>query len=88
MSEPTDLMLVVIDADGLIALYDPEHWHHERAKNICHLLFERGVKVLIPITAACEAITVFQSKLNKPYLADLLAQKFQTGLLRFQKPDE
>lgn len=66
---------VVFDADGLIALHDPGHDFHRVARNLFWKLGEYRVEFIFPITAICEAITVFQRRPD-PDQAEFVAKKF------------
>ena len=80
-------MLVIGDADVLVAISDPLDEHHIRAKKIIQSLIDQRVKALFPITAVCEAITVLQSKrvqrgakwVVRPEEAKFLVEKVQRG---------
>jgi len=83
-------MLVVFDADGLIAYFDPEDSNHARADILFQNLLDAEAQALFPITAVCEAVTVLQKQLpkRKPHLAGLVAEKFQAHILHLQTPNE
>ena len=95
-------MKVVFDADGLIAFFDEEDYHHKRTKALAQKLFQEKAICLIPVTAVCEAITMFQKgkkkqlengkwqweRRPKPHLAEILVSKFQTRSIRLHMLDE
>jgi predicted nucleic acid-binding protein len=94
-------MRVVFDADGLIAWYDPGDYHHKRTKVLMQRLSSEKANYCVPVTAACEAITMFQKgkgkKVNgewqwerrpKPHLAELLVGNLQTRSIHLHMLDE
>ena len=67
---------VVVDADAIIAQVNTKDENHERAKKIAESLDSSGVKVLYPVTAVTEAVTVMQSKMNSLGTAIDVAEVF------------
>jgi predicted nucleic acid-binding protein len=64
---------VIVDADGLIALFSKDDAHAEKALAILLKLVLEEAKILYPATAIAEATTTLQRKLNKPHLAAQIA---------------
>src|SRR3989442_15965964 len=81
-------MLVIGDADVLVAFADPQHGHHNRVKMICHNLCMRKAYGLFPTIAVCEAVTVLQSKLERPELAAYLVDKVNAGVFKLHPVDQ
>ncbi len=89
-------MLVVGDADVLVALADPRDEHHTRAMKIFQNLIKQKAEAIFPITAVCEAIRVLQckpvvregKKVVRPDEANFLVKKVQTGVFPLLPIDE
>lgn len=87
MDEPRKRLLVIGDADVLVAIADPLDDHHARTKKLLRGLIQHRARAFFPITAVCEAITVLQSKRVKrgeswvvrPEEAKYLVEKIQSG---------
>jgi len=67
-------MLVIADADALVAHAYPMHKFHNRIEMIIDRLIEQNSHILFPTTAVCEAVTVLQRKLQKPRSAQFLVE--------------
>jgi predicted nucleic acid-binding protein len=65
---------VVVDADGLIALFSKDDAHAETAMVLLQELVREEAKILYPSTAIVEATTTLQRKLNQPQLAAQIAE--------------
>jgi predicted nucleic acid-binding protein len=77
-----DAPLVVIgDADGLIALLQEDDSNHEKAVQIARRCVEQHAEVIFPLTAIVEAVTTLQRKLNNPPLAEKVRQQTIEGQL-------
>lgn len=57
-------VLVVVDADGIIAQTDEKDPHHQEAERITHFLINQNARVLYPVTAIAEANAHTQRVLN------------------------
>lgn len=68
----TTTEIIIVDADGLIALMNEDDINHKKAVIISSMLIKQKTKILVPITALSEAITVAKWKLNKPHLVETL----------------
>jgi predicted nucleic acid-binding protein len=64
---------VVVDADGLIALFSKDDAHAEKAILLLQELAREEAKILYPSTALVEAATTLQRKLHQPQLAAQIA---------------
>ena len=53
-------MRYIFDADGLIALYDPEHPNHNNASTILQKLDDANAEAILTYTAVSEAVTILQ----------------------------
>ncbi len=62
-------LLVVADADSIVAGAYAEDSNHERVLDLSQKLAERGAHILFPSTAISEAITTLQRKFSDPKLA-------------------
>jgi len=65
---------IIVDADGLIALFSKGDAHAEKAIALLQKLVQEEAKILYPATAIAEATTTLQRKLNKPHLAAQIAE--------------
>jgi len=69
-------MLVIVDADALIALSVPSDGNHFNAAFIIRNCQEQKVHYIIPATAICEAVTVLhRKKANAEDILQKLADK-------------
>jgi len=57
-------LLVVGDADAIIAQMDPDDIHHQKANIISHSLKSKDAQIIYPVTAILEAATHIQRVLN------------------------
>lgn len=57
-------LIIVMDADGIIAQHNPDDIHHEEAMRITKYLSENNAQVVYPATAIVEAVTHIQRVLN------------------------
>jgi predicted nucleic acid-binding protein len=64
---------VVVDADGLIALFSKDDAHAEKAILLLQELAREEAKILYPSTTLVEAATTLQRKLHQPQLAAQIA---------------
>ncbi len=81
-------MIVVGDADALIALFLEEDSHYLEASRISKYLREKGDDVIFPNTVIVEAITAFQRKFSFPQLAGILRGQYIRGLFDVEYIDE
>src|SRR5438477_1929657 len=81
-------MLVIGDADVLVAFADPRHKHHNRVKKIVTNLCLHKARGLFPTIAVCEAVTVLQSKLKRPELAAYLVDTVNAGVFKLHPVDQ
>src|SRR3954467_2021796 len=65
---------VIVDADGLIALFNKDDAHAEKAIGLLQELVREEARILYPATAIAEATTTLQRKLDKPHLAAQIAE--------------
>jgi predicted nucleic acid-binding protein len=72
-------MLLIVDADALIAMADCSHEFHNRSKEIAKNIAKYRVPCIYPLTAICEAVTVLQKKLLKPESAQFLLKLVKNG---------
>lgn len=81
-------MIVVGDADALIALLLEEDGHYQEASKISKYLYAEEHTVIFPNTAVVEAITTFQGKFSSPKLAGILSDKYAQGVFAVEYIDE
>jgi predicted nucleic acid-binding protein len=83
-----DMPLVVIgDADGLIALLQEDDSNHEKAVQIARRCVEQRAEVIFPLTAIVEAVTTLQRRLTNPSLAEKVRQQTIEGQLVIDEVD-
>ena len=77
-----DAPLVIIgDADGLIALLQEDDGNHDKAVQISQYCVEQHAEVIFPLTAIVEAVTTLHRRLNNPKLAEIVRQQTIDGRL-------
>ena len=81
-------LLVIVDADALIALSSTSDANHKKAKRTLHFLSTSHAAALFPTTAICEAVTVLRGRLNRPDDASSIINKLQNGDLPIQAVDQ
>ncbi len=57
-------LVVVVDADAIIAQMNPNDIHHKKASAISQYLIENSAQVIYPVTAVVEATTHIQRVLG------------------------
>ncbi len=72
-------LIVIIDADAIIATINETDSNHELAMNINERLTEINANVITPVTAIMEAITALKRVVNKPALSKVLVEQCQSG---------
>ena len=83
-----DAPLVLIgDADGLIALLQEDDSNHGKAARIARRCVEQRAEVIFPLTAIVEAVTTLQRRLNNPPLAEKVRQQTIDGQLVIDEVD-
>jgi predicted nucleic acid-binding protein len=65
---------IIVDSDGLIALFHEADVHAQKAIQILEYLSEKGVHILYPATVITETTALFQRRLKQPKLAAKIAQ--------------
>jgi predicted nucleic acid-binding protein len=74
-------LVVIGDADGLIALLQEDDSNHEKAVQIARWCVQQHAEVIFPLTAIVEAVTTLQRKLNNPPLAEKVRKQTIEGQL-------
>jgi predicted nucleic acid-binding protein len=80
-------LVVIGDADGLIALLQEDDSNHEKAVRIARRCVEQHAEVIFPLTAIVEAVTTLQRRLNNPPLAEKIRQQTIEGQLVIEEVD-
>lgn len=80
--------IVIGDADGLIALVNPQDFFHEKAIKLSSYLLKESIAIIYPDTAIAEAITTFQRKLSYPKYAELLLDYYKNDMFTVEYIDE
>lgn len=81
-------MIVIGDADALIALAIEKDSLYLRANAISRKLDEDNIQVIFPNTAISEAITTLLRKHSNPELAGYLAQQYKKNIFKVEYVDE
>ena len=81
-------MLLIVDADALVALADIKHGNHARSKELLACIAKYKVSCIYPITAIGEAVTVLQKKLTKPRSANFLINLVKNGKIQIENIDK
>lgn len=81
-------MIVIGDADVLIALAIEDDSLHLRATAISRKLDNSNIQVIFPNTAISEAITTLLRKHSNPKLARYLAQQYKKNIFKVEYVDE
>lgn len=76
-----DPLIIIADADALVALANPADAHHWAAKDINQSLGAKGAHILFPATAIVEALTVLHRKIANPKLTTALLERLTNGAL-------
>ena len=69
-------LLVVVDADAIVALAHPFDANHKKSNRISKKLVKLNAQVIYPATAIAEAVTVIQRVLGSGTTADGTAVSF------------
>lgn len=81
-------LLVIGDADGLIALLYSDDTNHDAAKQAAQKLASQRAEVLFPLTAIVEATTTLQRRLNNPPLVERIRQQVIAGELLIEEVEK
>ncbi len=85
MPGKSNKLLIIVDADAIIALNNRVDTNHEKAKNVLTQLTAFEAHTLFPATAICEAVTVLRGRLNKPEGAEQVMKQFHAGNFPLQE---
>lgn len=80
-------LVVIGDADGLIALLQEDDSNHKQAVQVAHWCVEHHAEVIFPLTAIVEAVTTLHRRLNSPQLAEIVRQQTIEGQLVIEEID-
>jgi predicted nucleic acid-binding protein len=72
-------LLIINDADAIIALVNEDDASHMYAVAISQKLTELNAKVLTPVTAVIEAITALKRVIDRPDLAKVIVDASTSG---------
>jgi|SRR5579884_288429 len=81
-------MLIVVDADALVAFAYPEHKFHNRVNSIIDNLIRQKAFILFPTTAISESVTVLQRKLKQPKSARFIVDQVKSGIFPLLSVDQ
>lgn len=79
--KPSKALVVVGDADALVALVYGEDAMHKRSRAVAERLTALKAAVVFPVTAVLEAVTVLQRKLASPAAAAQIVKLLNSGQL-------
>ena len=74
-------IIIITDADALVALALEEDANHRKAKEIVVKLASQNAVIITPISAFAEAVTVLKRRLHKPALAQDIIDQCKNGAL-------
>ena len=80
-------MIIILDSDGLIGSLNPQDVHYLHSQQIAHKLVEERAKLIYPATVIVETVTLFQGRMNTPYLADQIIQLVNSNQLIIEPVD-
>lgn len=72
-------LVVINDADAIIALVNEDDANHKLAVTISGMLIDQNASVLTPVTAVIEAITALKRVVNRPDLAKVIVEACVAG---------
>ena len=72
-------LLIINDADAIIALVNEEDTNHQQAVKISEILIEKNAIVITPVTAVIEAITALKRVVNRPDLVRFIVGGCMVG---------
>lgn len=81
-------LLVVGDADALVALIYGQDSNHQRARNVAEHLAQAKATIIFPITAYIEAVTVLQHKLKSKQAGAQAIKLFMDGQIITEAVDQ
>ena len=81
-------LVVVADADALIALILEDDIHHNKAKIISTSLSEKGANIIFPVTVFPETITFLKRAVNQSDKAHIINRQLQSGAFIVEYIDE
>lgn len=81
-------MIVVGDADALIALAAEGDCLHLKAITISEKFSKNNIQVIFPNTAISEAVTTLLRKYSNPKLAGYLSQQYKENIFRVEYVNE
>ncbi len=80
-------LIVVGDADGLIAILHEEDANHEKAVATVKNLMQQDAQTIFPLTTITETVTTLKRRLNKPDLAEKVVRQITSGILAIENVD-
>lgn len=81
-------LVIITDADAIVALANENDGNHGRAKEISIKLETLNARVFTPVTALAEALTVLKRKLKKANLVEDLIEQCKNGMIPLVAVDE
>jgi predicted nucleic acid-binding protein len=81
-------MVIIGDADGLIALLQEDDVNHTIAVKAARKAVYEGSEIIFPLTAVIEATTTIQRKLSNPQLVERVVQDTVQGKLLIREVDK
>lgn len=84
----TDQLLIVVgDTDGLIAILHEEDANHKKAVETVVKLLQYDAQTVFPLTTITETVTTLKRKLNKSDLAAEVIERITSGKLSIENVD-
>jgi predicted nucleic acid-binding protein len=81
-------MIIVVDSDGLIGLFNKDDAHFQSTQSILLNLTKKSTKFIYPVTTITEATAILKIRLKKPELADQITNLLLSDQLIIEPVDE
>ena len=80
-------LIVIGDADGLIAVLSSEDANHEKAVSTVEQLLQYDAQTVFPLTTIAETVTTLKRKLRRVDLAEKVIKQITRGTLSIENVD-
>lgn len=80
----SDIIIIVVDADALIALSLEKDPHHNKAVAINRRLMQQKATIVFPVTVFPEAVTTLKRAFNQPEKAHAINRQYLAGAFQVE----
>lgn len=80
-------MIIIVDSDGLVGSLNSDDPHHSLASKLVEKFVTQEVQFIYPATTIAESITLLRGRLNKPEVAEKLADLIKKNILGVEPVD-